>query len=92
MTRMTAPPAYWRRLGRALIVGGLGCTLAGVAALTFAPAGLSGIRIAFAALFLAYGVGSAVTGIILRRRHRVAPQSEGGAGPDGPQPGSTGPG
>jgi hypothetical protein len=87
MTGMTAPPAYWRRFGRALIVGGLGCTLAGVAGFVFAPAGLSGTRIAFSAVFLAYGVGSAVTGIILRRRHRMTPESGDGTGPPGPGPG-----
>lgn len=82
MTRMTAPPAYWQRLGRALIVGGLGCTLAGVAGFTFAPHGVSGIRIAFAAVFLAYGVASVIVGIILRRRHRGTPEPPAIPGPD----------
>ena len=82
MTRMTAPPAYWRRFGRALIVGGLGCTLAGVAALIFAPAGVSVTRIAFATVVLAYGVASVTVGVVLRRRHRGAPAPGALPGPD----------
>jgi hypothetical protein len=82
MTRMTASPAYWRRIGRALVVGGLGCTLAGVAAVAFAPAAVSAIRIAFAALAVAYGLGSVTTGITLRRRHRSAPEPAGSPGLD----------
>jgi hypothetical protein len=82
MTGITAPPAYWRRLGRALIIGGLGCTLAGAAFLIVGPAPVSGIRTAFAVVILAYGVGSATTGVILRRRHRGAPEPDTSPGPD----------
>jgi hypothetical protein len=76
MTKMAAHGDYRRRMGRALIVGGLGCTLAGAAFLAFGPARVSGARIAFAALVLAYGMGSAVTGVILRLRRRVPPEAD----------------
>jgi threonine/homoserine efflux transporter RhtA len=82
MTRMAATTAYWRRLGRALIVGGLGCALAGAAFLLVGPARVSGIRIAFAVLILVYGATSVVVGVILRIRHRGAPDPEGSRGPD----------
>jgi threonine/homoserine efflux transporter RhtA len=81
MTAAGATATYWRRLGRALIVGGLGCALAGAGFLTVGPDHVSGIRVALAAVILAYGVGSATTGLVLRRRHRGAPEADAGPGP-----------